>query len=408
MNLLAQMLMGGGSTMYQGKGLTGAAAVGMQQMGAQSMRNTLRKLLSGLPEGGKLAMTSGGPVGDNGGTVNLSLPMTSMADTPESVRGALAPTESNIATPAKPAGGGGLNDADLGNLLKLILGGGNAEGRWPNPSSSPLDVSNADLVGLTPENVVQALHGRQTQEELGLRGQNLELQRAQHALDIPYKMAQIQHLMRGDTADQPFPVQVPGVGTVTNKQWAEIPQNDRAYALYVHTAKQLGPDAKIMSRNEWEMYTPTDHIKMLKQMQVDPSLLEMETNLRKASATNVNIGENVIAKQRAESSVSGLKYFSSNWTKELDEHMGSKATMRAIRDSLPDIPAKGKTKEQIDAESIAVERKAKMAETIKFIRDKIASHEGQILGYEKTGPNTITWTVKWPSGDTKKISYTFR
>jgi len=301
---------------------------------------------------------------------------------------------------------------------------GPAGGGFINPSMSPLNISGANLEGLTPENITAALQIMHGQQQIGLQGEELGIRKADLAMrqedqpfDLLVKLAQVQHnqalsrkLAQGEPLDQPYPVSVPGVGPVTQRQWEHIPDKDRAYALYAFQASKLGPDAKLMSRAEWETYTPTDHIKMLKQMQIDPTLLNMEIKLRSAGATNINVG---VEKAKALGDLQGELFFGDpKWAGTLDTHMGSKevaeATFNAGTTARQKAKVSGvKDKNALNEADNAAVAKEKTAAKASFIDDRIKAGGGVLVKdtvWDKDGKTAI-WTVKWPSGTVQTIRY---
>ena len=94
-----------------------------------------------------------------------------------------------------------------------------------NPSSSPLDIPSADLAGLTPEHIVQALQLKFMQDKL-------------------------RQAPRVDPLDQPFVMDAPGYGNLTLRQYKSIPESDREYITHVISARRTGETP--LSRNEFE------------------------------------------------------------------------------------------------------------------------------------------------------------
>ena len=132
-----------------------------------------------------------------------------------------------------------------------------------NPSASPLDITGADLVGLTPADVTQAL-----QTGLGYGG--LE----QRRLSDLRKMMQPKPV---DPRDQPF------IGGYTLRQFNAFTPDYKEYVLAKEGAKTLGDDA-FMTKREWEEIEPTEREKFLKGLEDRPELLETERKLAEARA----------------------------------------------------------------------------------------------------------------------------
>jgi hypothetical protein len=408
-NLLASM---GGA--LGGKGSWQEAAGGWAKGRVQSRNYAamLQKLLAGMPAGTEMKAGAGAD-----GKMTFSIPTANVTENqhlpgfssdvgnvnpfveqrPGSVGGVVSPTPAPA--PTAPAPGGGF--VNPSSSL---------------PSTSGVNLAGLNLAGLTPENITQALQLQHSQQQIGLAGETLGINKGKFAMeqrsepyDLMAKMAQVQHLQaqakklaQGEPLDRPYPVPVPGVGVVSQRQWEHIPDKDRSYALYAFQAKQLGSDAKIMSKSEWETYTPTDHIKMLRQMQVDPQLMDMEMKLRQAGATNIDLG---IAKKQAMNKLEGESYFSDpKWTKDIESHMGTEDVKQKVFDASSS--SKNKDKTVRAAENKKAESLTKFKETSSYIENKIKAGGGEIIDLKySSDKRTLVWTVKWPSGATTTVKH---
>ena len=154
-----------------------------------------------------------------------------------------------------------------------------------NPSASPAS-GYAAYAGLTPEDVTQALAGAINIESLkGKRFSEISDALYKSQLGDYYKsVAAAQD--KGTALDQAFPVEVPGVGQVTQRQWNALPSGDREYALFVATSKKLG-DVDIMSKAEFDQLEPTDREKFLRAAMEDPNLMDAAKSLATAGATRI-------------------------------------------------------------------------------------------------------------------------
>ena len=246
MDLLMYFLAGmGGRLGGQGSWQEALGGMTQQAMAAKSQKAleeermlTIRKMLAGdpttdIPEGGKVTydakgMTLNMPTGAPGGRV----------------AGTIAPTAPAAPTPTPT---GVITD----DIRKQYI----------NPLPSPLDVSSASLVGLTPQDVSRALTGAINVESLR---QTVFERRAARA-DV-------------DPLDRLHPVRVPGVGQVTNRQWTNLPVEVREYSIYVNAAKNLG-DTDIMTKREWEMTDPTEKERFTRAVMADPELMKAAKEL---------------------------------------------------------------------------------------------------------------------------------
>jgi hypothetical protein len=253
-----------------GSGLAGpddpmqqVGAVTKQTIAAQSQMNLIKKFLSG-----------GGNLSQKEGKINYTGDVSAFLTGDEkSALGTVAPSAltedvGNLYKPKAAPGGGGMDASKL--MLMNLLGGGNAL----NPSDSSLDVSGADLVGLTPENITQAL-------QLKLAKESLE----QKKLSDIYKM--IQTPQPGPAA----PIETPGIGKLSLKQWSSLPTEDRSYYLYAASAKQKSEE--VMSKEDWMAETDTStRIQYLKELEKDKDLKALAIEL--SGGVKINLGEQAI------------------------------------------------------------------------------------------------------------------
>ncbi len=418
-NLLGQM---GGAVGGKGSWQEAAGGWASGRVKSRNYAAMLQKILSGMPPGAEMKAGTGAD-----GKFTVTMPTASLKNNQDLPGFSNGATENmNPLVQNQPASVGGVASPTPTPAPTMNAGGGG----FVNPSLSPLNISGANLEGLTPAEITQALQLMEGQQRIGVASEDLNIRRADlvmrqedQPVDLLTKLIQIQHinaqtkkLNQGEPLDKPYPVPIPGAGpggvplVVTQRQWEHIPDKDRAYALYAFQAKQLGSDAKLMSRAEWETYTPTDHIKMLKQMQVDPKLLDMEMKLRSAGATNINVG---VEKAKALGELQGELFFSDpKWAGTLDTHMGSKEVTQSIFDAGSTARQKAKTsgvkdKKALNEADNTATVKAKASMKAGFIDDRIRAGGGILVKdtvWDKDGKTAI-WTVKWPSGTVQTIRY---
>jgi len=263
-----------------------------------------------------------------------------------------------------------------------------------NPSTSPT-ISGADLAGLTPQMISQALSDAQGASSVGYMSpaevqdmlyknqlieaskENVEVSKASRlAKDTPKEV-------------EYFPIEVPGLGKVTVDQWKALPTDQQSYAAYVYQSKQLRPDESIMSLTEWKRGTDKNtQLEYLKGLQEDPTLFKTAKDLAQAGA--MNLGERQSIKEM-EDTVEDKNYFvkpKGGLIDDVDSYVNSKEVKKTLR-QYEDDKTKGK-------ETIRLKEK--------YITNKITSSGGIIQGARLEG-RTFIWTVKWPDGTTSEVKY---
>ena len=340
----------------------GVAGVTSQNIQSQNFMKLLQQMLGGQVPGGKLSADDKG--------IKFDVPKSALGDT-FNIKEGLAPTN----TPVAPTG------------QTLPIGG---QVSAANPfAPGQLDINAADLAGLTTQDISSAIGMRMQQDQLGQK-------RISDVMDMLYKGQMIQEsAARTRKADLPepldedFPITHPTGGQLTHRQWQTLPDDEKRYAIYVHGSKQLG-DKDIMTKNEFESLKPTDREKLLRAFERDPKLLGIETGLRKAGATKIDLSGK-LEEKKAMSELSGQLYFNEpKWTDDLNKHIGS----ADVQDQL----FKADNPKQVRSE-----------ETVKFIENKISAGGGKVeaVRWAEDG-KTMIWKVRWPSGDVKEIKYGVR
>jgi len=236
--LLLQYLSGAGSAISAGQPIGPAVnEVTQQNISARNYMKILQRMLGGsFQEGEKMTMDSKG--------MKINVPSQSVNVSPN----AQDPTTqaragSLVQSPTQT----GISPQQLQQLMAmfLMMGGGGAGGI--NPSSSPLgNLSGADLAGLTPQDISQALR-------LKLGSEALEQQKRTDLVDMMYKSALMRKALvpgEADARDLPFVKGVPGYGDLTLRQYSALAPKDREYASYVLATRELGREP--MSKSDWE------------------------------------------------------------------------------------------------------------------------------------------------------------
>jgi len=219
----------------------------------------------------------------------------------------------------------------------------------PFVSSQPLTIRAADLAGLTPENIMAVLGAKQTQRQQDIK----------NYLDY-------QKMNREEKTT-----------AVQNYEYAQTP----AGGGFKGTFMEFQDAAKTAHQKDYEAAVASGY---------SGGFNTWLHDLTRSGATTINIA-GAVEKEKALSEIKGQTYFNDpGWVDDIGKHIGSEDVQNELFQSKD--PAKYKA-----------------TETVKYIEGKIKAGGGDITGVEwdKDG-KTMVWTVKWPSGDTKKIKYTVR
>ncbi len=240
-----------------------------------------------------------------------------------------------------------------------------------NPSPSSLDISGADLAGLTPENIMQALSGAVSVE-------NLKAQRVKDVISSQYTQ-QLTTESRART------------GQIVSPRTKD--ERTTAQKNYDFAKSELGGNFK-GSFTEFQDSSKTTHMKDYKRATsggYEGTFNDWLLEMRKAGAIRVSIGEKV-AEKKAKAEIENQLYFKSvDWIDDIQKNFNSIETQNKILMGMEDDPNIG-TKILInDIES----------------RITSGTSGGEIIDVKLSG-RIMTWTVKWPSGDVEEIRYAVR
>ena len=313
-----------------------------------------------------------------GGKVNLDKDKTKI-DMPSAMLGGTG-SELNVL-------GGISGNTELAQEGSALPGGSGVD--WAsilNPSSSPA-ISGADLAGLTPQDISQALSDAVGVETLkGKRVSDLADMIYREEVDRPYKQALTEKARREGSLDEIFPVEVPNVGKVTQRQWNALPTKDKEYALFVNTSKKLG-DEDILSKSEFENLEPSEREQFLRAAMKDPELMDAATELARAGRDVINIGE----RTGLVADVKAKKYFTDpkGLAQDVDKHVTSEEVQSQLFQFAAD-------PRQREIETIRAKER--------FITNKIIASGGTIVEQKLDG-RTFVYTVKWPDGETTEVRY---
>ena len=396
--MFLQMLSAGGADLMQGTGGTNLNTAVQGNISSQNFAKMLKQLLG--PDGTKATLSNAG--------INLTIPKeTEMFKSLLSGGGEnwFSEDKSLMRTPS----------VNIPSLTQPSAESGVSSYLNPFAESQPntpnLNFSMGDLAGLSPQDIVAALGIKQSQDELKNKTiaqmteadyrnklmENLtsEIEARTPKFEIPgvgkvnaSQYIEWQKLEKEGALDKPFPIQVPGIGQVTLRQWAALPDPDRQYAIAVSQAAKLG-DETFMSKDDWLATRPTEKENFIREAMRDPALMKAAERLAKAGANNFG---DKIAEKKAISELQGQDYFNNpNWTEDVDKQMQSFDKNQAWL-----IP---------EEQRPLAKAKAK----VKAIEDKILAGGGtvQSVAMDKDG-KTMIWIVKWPTGDFKAIRQAVR
>jgi len=386
MMMMMQYLSGAGSAISQGNPMGPALdQVTQQNITNQSFMKLLQTLLGGdsLPAGAKISADRD----------NFSMKL------PTSTLGGLG--EGGFAADKNLVQGRRIPQAQMPNIPAQQPQGGLSP--LVNPSSSPLGaLSVADLAGLTPQHISQALQFKFHQDQM-------EQKKITDATDMTYKealtlqalesigtsrtnaqTARLKALTELQKSLRTSPLSVPGLGKVSLDEWNALDTKTKAYSYYAFDAKSK--DEEIMPYNEWSQQINDPTAKQLYDLAVeDPAFGEWLTRYQESGATRISLGEKVETRE-AFADVDARKFFTD--PKGMANDVG-----KWIDDTTQRV--------QWALEDTEIDRQRKKAEmSAQYIRGKITSAGGEVKNIKVDG-RTMIWTVKWPDGKTSEVKYEF-
>ena len=361
--LFLQYLSGAGADIASGQPIgQNVNAITQQNIAAQNMMGLLAKMLKGeVPEGGKITI-------DNKGT-KIQVP--------------------NNQSVQQPSTGGLQSDVSIGqskleDFAKLST--------FLRPSSGQLEnISPGDLAGLSTSDISQALQGALSVKDFGRK-------RVNDVIDSLYKQKLIDYYntLIGDKTPS---ITIPGTDIkLTRKEflnWYKTASKDERtaaiknyeYALkhgFEGSFEQFLDRAKTTHQKDYEYYVEQE-----RKMGREPKPFN-NWMLDVAKAGGLSIGE-IVSRKKALADVAGQLYFKDpKWINDLDRHMKSESVQNKIFTA---------EDEQLETAS----------EIVRFIENKIKAGGGRIEDVELSEDGrTMTWTVKWPSGDKEVIKHDIR
>jgi len=388
-----RLLLGAVGADLAGMDKTNAAL--MQTIGSGNALTTLSKMfgsgvnkISMTPEGTKIELAPAQGQPTQGVSAQQSTPSAP----------AQVPTPNTVAPVATPLAGT--------NILGAVSGGGQPSA---NPFLSGLSQLNrSDVMGLSPETLLGVVGAKFREEELkqkkvsdtvdalykqGLLGYYETMGKAQAAgLEVDRENAITNRLnalrqLMPEGIDEQFPVKLPGVGNVTNRQWASLPDDVRQYALY-HDASTTAGQVP-MAKAEFDLMQPTERIRTLRALSVDSKLLELDLKLREAGASKITVGDKV----REKLEIGKIE--------PILQLLDPKAREAAINAEIKKLGISDKVMAEVgtNKEIGLIRNKA----AITAIEKMISVGNGAIEDVEITDTEMI-WTVRWPTGNVTKIT----
>ena len=287
--LLLQYLAGAGQDIGSGNAVgTNVNAITQQNIQSRNFMKLLQKMLSGqgVPEGGKMTMDSKG--------TKIEVP--SSAGNP--LAGSVGLDKGGGFDPlARSAEGGGTPV----NISSQTPSSNSNMGNFLNPSASPLDISGADLAGLTPGDISQALQFKFGQEAF-------QQKKLSDAGDLIYKSALTQRALAPDTVKDDRTTAV------------------KNYEFYTNQQKASGKSAK--SFEDWDKDARTSHEKDYDRYKSEGGELNFHSWLRDITALSGGIDLDEYRKRKEVSAdVDAEKYFTDpkGLAQDVDKYVNSEA-----------------------------------------------------------------------------------
>lgn len=368
--LLMQYLSAAGQDLLAGGPIgQNVNAVTQQNIRAQNYMKLLQRMLGGdVPEGGKITT-------DNKG-MKIDVPKSAL-DT---------------------EGQQGSNLSDLQIMLRGAQEGADIRGtgeNWTmedikglsfvNPSGSQsgiFDEEAAALAGLTPDDISRVLQFQLAQEELGQ-------QRVTDLVDSIYKLETIR---RQQEESQLYDI---GLGVpMTREEIAEFRTKDERTAAQKNYeyAREQGFEGTFTDFQDRALTTYQKDYERAKEDGYTGSFSEWVFDLRRAGA--INLGE-ILAREKGKAELEGQLYFKDpDWIEDVSDYVSSEDVQNQIFLAGAEGPA----------EAEFFRKRAAVGQ----IERKIKGGGGDIVDVKLSEDGSeIVWTVKWPSGDTETIRYSF-
>lgn len=402
---LSQYLAAAGADAAEGGGLgKNFNNVTMQRNSSDSMTQLLTQLLGGGMPGVEAK------IGEKGLSINMS------RETPVGQPGP-DPGTIGIAPLAQPSQGGATPAQATAAPAPAPVQTSSVqpEGRLRPFFSDLSGVSASDLVGLSPELILQALQLDQGQEQINDQkyrdyvnaqynmGMLSDAQKrtalAEDKLPIEQMDANSRYLnamSEWAKMGREAPMEVPGLGKLTLDEWDKLPVDTKAYSYYVFDTKRNGEEA--MDFNTWKNQPNSPQIyEIYKRSQRDPEFAKFALKWQKSGAASTTINMTPGERRKDEASVSGQIFFMDpKWKDQLSEHLEEYEWSHMAENRGPDgkiDPAKANLNRNLTA--------------IRWMRDKLTAGDtgGQIINeyYDPPGSVIRKFDVKWRDGSISTV-----
>lgn len=251
---------------------------------------------------------------------------------------------------------------------KLPGGSGKDWSSILNPSSSAA-INGADLAGLTPQDISQALRFK-------MAGEEMEQKKISDFVDMIYKSALMeQAYASAEKARRP-----------EDERTAEV----KNYEYYVNQQRALGKSPKTI--DEWNKDLRTTHQKDYDRAVDEGYKGTFPEWVRDITALSggLDLGE-FKKRKEATADIEAKKYFTDpkGLVADVDKHVASEEIQNQL------FQYSGDTKKR-EVETVRAKEK--------FIRGKIAASGGAIVD-EKLDGRTFVFKVKWNDGSTSEVRY---
>lgn len=169
-------------------------------------------------------------------------------------------------------------------------------GQFLNPQTSPLNISNADLAGLSSADVSQAMH-----DVIGM--ESLRQRALENTLGANAQVFEMQRPGKEDRKALDYPIPVYGLGTVSTDQWDKLDTDTKAYSAYRYLQGIQNPNESLMDFKEFKRINKDDQLGYLDALSKRPDLIALKKDIARASApsTSINVAD------RAEQTAKGTK-----------------------------------------------------------------------------------------------------
>lgn len=380
--LFLEYLSGAGQALSEGKSIAeGLSPVTKQNISAQNKLGVQNAFIKALQD----AISGGAGIKADAKGVSFNLPHALVGGTDpqgsaklfssllgeseeEQQRQNLLPSPQTISEPvvkgsntkattsAQPQG------VSISNFLRGLL----------NPSFSPVDISSANLAGLSTTDLSQALTGALGFEQMRQKS----LTDAAEMLSKDFQM----NKEKIDPESLPSPIQFPGSREAMSiREFKSLDENTKSYLAYAKLQQLSNPNEPILSQKEWRNIPEGAKIEYLRALQGDPELFNTAIKLAEASRPTTYIDtvqRNIDAKKGGD--IGDIR--ASDFVDKLRERINKdhETIAMEVRKMLNDPKYK-------DVENIHIQAQARTILLRKAIDERLRKVYGQSLERRKDG-----------------------